>query len=275
MFNKSKRVILSLVASGAILSSAMAMDSKVYATVNGDKVTSQDIQMVIRDPRVKFDTLPKNTQKRVLDKIIEQKLLSADILKTDIVKDKQYLDALKSIKQSLALQVWMQKKHNSLNISDNEAKDFYNKNKSKFQQKAQMKASHILVKTEKEANNIIATLKKSKNLKSDFTQMAKDKSVGPSGKNGGELGWFTKEKMVPEFSKATMKLSKGEITTSPIKTRFGYHIIYLDDKKPASTVAFNDVKEKIKENMKQEKLMKELELKALQLKKNAKIEYTK
>lgn len=275
MFNKSKRVILSLVASGAILSSAMAMDSKVYATVNGDKVTSQDIQMVIRDPRVKFDSLPKNTQKRVLDKIIEQKLLSADILKTDIVKDKQYLDALKSIKQSLALQVWMQKKHNSLNISDNEAKDFYNKNKSKFQQKAQMKASHILVKTEKEANNIIATLKKSKNLKSDFTQMAKDKSVGPSGKNGGELGWFTKEKMVPEFSKATMKLSKGEITTSPIKTRFGYHIIYLDDKKPASTAAFNDVKEKIKEKIKQEKLMKELELKALQLKKNAKIEYTK
>ncbi|MEA3314576.1 MAG: peptidylprolyl isomerase [Campylobacterota bacterium] len=273
MFNKSKRVILSIVASGAIFSSAIAMDSKVYATVNGDKVTSQDIQMVIRDPRVQFDTLPKETQKRILDKIIEQKLLSADILKTDIVKDEKYLESLRSIKQSLALQIWMQNKHNSLNISDNEAKDFYNKNKSKFQEQSQMKASHILVKTENEANDIIASLKKSKNLKSDFTQMAKDKSVGPSGKNGGELGWFTKEKMVPEFSNAALKLSKGEITTSPVKTQFGYHIIYLDDKKSASTVAFNDVKDKIKENMKQEKLMKELELKALQLKKDAKIEY--
>ncbi len=273
MFNQSKRVILSIVAAGAIFSSAMAMDNKVYATVNGDKVTSADIQMVIRNPRVKFDTLPKDTQKKVLDKIIEQKLLAADILKTDIVKDKNYLEALKSIKQSLALQVWMQNRHNNLKVSNSEAKDFYNKNKLKFQQKAQMKASHILVKTEKEANDIISSLKKSKNLKSDFTQMAKDKSVGPSGKNGGDLGWFTKEKMVPEFSKAALKLSKGEITTTPVKTQFGYHIIYLDDKKPASTIAFNDVKDKIKENIKQEKLMKELELKALQLKKNAKIEY--
>jgi len=273
MFNRSKKIILSLVASGAILSSAVAMDSKVYATVNGENITTQDIQMVIRDPRVQFDTLPKETQKRVLDKIIEQKLLSVDILKTDIVKDKEYLDSLKSIKQNLALQIWMQNRHKNMNISDSEAKEFYNKNKDKFQQPAKMQANHILVKTENEANDIISELKKTKNLKSDFTKLAQTKSIGPSGKNGGDLGWFTSDKMVPEFSKAVLKLSKGEITTSPVKTQFGYHIIYLNDKQEASSVAFNDVKDKIKDNIKQEKLMKELELKALKLKKNAKIEY--
>jgi len=273
IINFGQKTVLSIVASLVLASSSYAVDNKVYAVVNGDNITNNDISLIIRDPRVKFNTLPEKTQKDIINKLIEQKLLSQDILKSDIVKTKEYKDNLKLIKQNLALQIWMQKEHKNLKVSDKELDAFYKTNQSKFQQPATFKANHILVKTEKEAKDIIKSLSSSKNLKDDFIKTAKTKSTGPSGVNGGDLGWFTKDKMVPEFSNATAKLSKNSITKTPVKTQFGFHIIYLDDKKDAVTIALKSVKDKIVENIKQEKIIKQLKTRASQLKKNAKIEY--
>jgi len=273
MFNNGKKIILSLVASVIVSNSAFAVENKIYATVNGDNITSEDIALIIRDPRVNFDTLPKATKDDLINKLIEQKLLSKDVMKTDIIHSKEFKANLETIKQNLALQLWIKDIHDNMMISDKTVQDFYNNNRSKFEQPAQLKASHILVKTKKEAEDIILSLKFSNNLKADFTKMAKEKSTGPSGANGGELGWFTKEKMVPEFSNAALKLSKNSITTTPVKTQFGYHIIYLDDKKDKTIIELDKIKNKIVENIKQEKIMKLLSKKVADLKKNAKIEY--
>ncbi|MEA3497737.1 MAG: peptidylprolyl isomerase [Campylobacterota bacterium] len=268
-----QKTVLSIVTSLVLASSSYAVDNKVYAVVNGDNITSNDISLIIRDPRVQFKTLPENTQKDIINKLIEQKLLSQDMLKSDIVKTKEYKDSLKMVKQNLALQVWMQREHKNIKISDKEVEKFYKSNQSKFKQPEQFKANHILVKTQKEAKDIIKSLSSSKKLKEDFIKAAKAKSTGPSGVNGGDLGWFTKDKMVPEFSNATAKLSKDSITKEPVKTQFGFHIIYLDDKKDPITVALKSVKNKIIENLKQENLINKLKTKAAQLKKSAKIEY--
>ena len=112
-----------------------------------------------------------------------------------------------------------------------------------------------------------------KKLKDEFTALAKEKSVGPSGSNGGELGWFTKEKMVPEFSTAAQKLAVGTITKAPVKTNYGYHIIYLDDKKASAVLEYDKVKDRLKQDLIQQKFAKEAKDEAVKLKKKAKIEY--
>jgi len=273
MLRNSKNAILSLVALLAISSQALAQNDKVYATVNGQEVTQKDVSALLRGQNVKFENLQKDQQKQILDSLIEQKLLAQMAYETDIPKTKEYKEELERFKKSLAFQIWLRDFSKKVTVKDSEVKSFYDKNKEKFKVPNQLKASHILVKTEKEAKEIIQSLSKSKNLKEDFSKLAKEKSVGPSGSNGGELGWFTKEKMVPEFSNAAEKLVKGTITKEPVKTNYGFHVIYLDDKKPSSTLAFDKIKDRLKQDLMQQEFAKQAKEEAVKLKKKAKIEY--
>ena len=273
MLKNSKKVILSLVTMIAISGTALAQTDKVYATVNGINITEKDVSLLLRGQNVKFESLQKDQQKQILDSLIEQKLLAEMAYKTDIPKSKEYKEELEKFKKSLAFQLWLRDFSKKITIDDKEVKKFYDTNREKFKTPDQLKASHILVKTEKEAQDIIKELSKSKKLKDDFTALAKEKSVGPSGANGGELGWFTKEKMVPEFSEAANKLSVGTITKTPVKTNYGYHIIYLDDKKAASILEYNKIKDRLKQDLMQQKFAEDAKKEAEKLMKKAKIEY--
>lgn len=258
-----KKILLSSVAVFTLSTSSLLAADKVYATVNGENITSADIALVLKDPRIKFETLPQNNQRQILDQLIDRKLLGAKALSTDVVNTKTYKDTLestiKTLKLDLALQMWIQNLSKEVEVSDKDAKNYYNNNKARFQTQPEFKASHILVKTEDEAKKIINDLKGSKNLKADFTKSAKENSIGPSKVNGGELGWFTQEKMVPEFSMATMILKTGTITTTPVKTQFGYHVIYLDDRKGAKNLTFDEVKGEIKQFLGQDKFKAKLD----------------
>jgi len=276
MINKKR---LLSVTTAILLSSNLfgANNEKIYALVNGDKVTNTDIAMILRDPRVNFDLLPQNNKKQILNQIISKKLLEQKAIMSDVIQDPLYKDTLektiKSLKKDLALQMWMQKVSKKIVISEKELKDYYNKHKSKLTQPPKLKARHILLKTEKEAQEIINRLKKSKNIEKDFIKLAKEKSIGPSGKNGGELGWFTKEQMVPEFSKACLSMNKGTVSNKPVKTQFGYHIIYLEDKKQGSITPFENVKNQIKQFLLQKKFKEKLDSIVDDLKSKAKIIY--
>jgi len=110
-------------------------------------------------------------------------------------------------------------------------------------------AYHILVKTEEEAKAIIAQLKTG----ADFQALAKEKSIDPSAKqNGGDLDWFVKEEMVPEFSEAAFKLQKGQYTETPVKTQFGYHVILVVDRGPAPPPPFEKVREELTRQLQSE-----------------------
>ena len=268
-----KKTILSLVASLVIANSAAAVDTKVYATVNGDSITSNDIAVILRDPRINFESIPKDQQSQIMNSLIEQKLLSQSAMKSNIPNTKEYKVELEKLKQNLAFQIWMRDLSKTVKVKDADLKKYYNDNKAKYKSPLELKASHILVATQKEALDIIKSLEKSKNIKVDFTALAKEKSTGPSGVNGGELGWFTKEKMVPEFSDAATKLTKGGFTKEPVKTQFGYHIIYLDDKKASSAQSYEDVKNKLQQELSQKEFFDMIKEKASKLKEKAKIEY--
>jgi parvulin-like peptidyl-prolyl isomerase len=272
-----KKILLSSVATLMLATTSLTASDKVYVTVNGENITADDIALVLKDPRIQFETLPQNNQKQILDQLIDRKLLGKKALSTEVVNTKAYKETLektiKTLKLDLALQMWIQNLSNEIKVADKDAQKYYNDNKSRFQTQPELKASHILVKTEDEAKKIISKLKTSQDLKTDFTKEAKANSIGPSKVNGGELGWFTQEKMVPEFSMATMMLKKGTITTNPVKTQFGYHVIYLDDKKDAKNLTFDEVKNEIKQFLGQDQFKAKLDAIIKKEKSKAKIVY--
>ena len=128
----------------------------------------------------------------------------------------------------------------------------------------QYKARHILVKEEAEAKKLIAELDK----KADFTELAKKHSIGPAGKNGGDLDWFTAGQMVKPFSDAAAALEKGSYTKTPVQTQFGWHVILLEDKRVAEPPSFEDAKPQLIAAIQRNKLGEQI----IELRKTTKLE---
>ncbi len=164
-------------------------------------------------------------------------------------------------------------------VTDTEAKDFYDKNPETFTQPEQIRASHILITVDAKATD--ADKKKAKEkaesllkqLKSgaDFAKLAQENSGCPSSKQGGDLGYFGKGQMVKPFEDAAIALKPGELS-AVVETQFGYHIIKLIEKKPASKIAFADVKLKIIDNIKRKKVSEAINATLEDARKKAKIE---
>ncbi len=266
-----KKIIIGAIATVALSAS---LNATVYATVNGEEVTDKDISALLRAmPGAKFENLNADQKKSVINQAVDRKLLTKEALKEGITKDKEFQKTLELIKNDLALEMWMKRVFKNVKVSEKEIKDYFEKNKDKFVKPATVKARHIVVKSQKEAQEIINELKglKAKELEKKFIELAKKKSTGPSGPNGGELGWFSSKQMVPEFSKAAFSLKKGEITTKPVKTQFGYHVILVEDKKDGGVVKLDNVRTQIENVIKMEKFRKKVSKKAEELRKKAKI----
>lgn len=265
----SKKIVTSLIATLAI--STASLNAADYGSVNGEKITNEDVAVILRNPNIDFNSLPKKSKNKILDQVIEKKLLSKNALNSGIQKEAAYKTALEKLKKDLALEVWMQKEFKKISASDGEKKDFYNKNKAQFKVPATLEARHILTETEAQAKDIIKILDKASKKKDKFIELAKTKSKGPSGPQGGYLGKFPETQMVPEFSKAAKALSKGKYSKTPVKTQFGYHVIYLEDKKAASTMSYDQVKDRISQVVLQEKFRNHVKKKADSLRSKAKI----
>ena len=165
MLKNSKKVLLSLATVITISSSLLAQTDKVYATVNGMNVTQKDVAALLRGQNVEFESLQKEQQRQILDNLIEQKLLADMAYKSKISKSTEYKEELERLKKSLAFQMWLRDFSQNVKIDDKEVKKFYDENKAKFKTPDQLKASHILVKTEQEAKDIIKKLSNAKKIK--------------------------------------------------------------------------------------------------------------
>lgn len=164
-------------------------------------------------------------------------------------------------------------------VSDAEIRAFYDKNQDKFKQDEAVKASHILIGADEKASadEKKKALEKAEKLHkelaggADFAALAKANSTCPSSQQGGDLGFFGKGQMVPEFEKAAFALKPGELS-DVVETKFGYHIIKLTEKKPAGIVDFKDVKGKIAEYLKGQKINEAIQKYIAEARKSAKIE---
>ena len=164
-------------------------------------------------------------------------------------------------------------------LSDSEIRAFYDNNPQAFKQPERVKASHILIKVDPEADasqkaeakkkidSIQAKVQKGE----DFGALAKKYSEGPSASKGGDLGYFARGQMVKPFEDATFALKPGEVS-GVVETKFGYHLIKVTDKKPETTVAYNDIKERLEQFLKQKKIQEEINVYVKRLEEKAKIE---
>ena len=254
-----KKVILSSIVALVICGANLFGSEKVLATVGGETITQAEADTILKAQRITFNQLKAEDKKNVINQLIDRKVLANSAYKTNVINTPIYKETLEKLKKDLALQLWMSDLAKTIVVSEATTKSYYEKNKNKFKKPLELKANHILLKTEQEAKSIIDTLLKSKNLKIDFVKMAKNKSTDPAGANGGDLGWFTMDKMIPEFSMAASSLKIGSMTSKPVKTKYGYHIIYLDGKKEPTALGYNEVKEDIKQFLSSEEFNTKIE----------------
>ncbi len=263
----------SLLAVAVMATSVVASD--ILVTVNGKNITKQDAETFVNasSPNAHFSQLDKAQQSMIQERLVEKALFTELAKKEGVDKKPEFIRNMAKIKDELLVNMWMKMQMENAIVSDSEAKEFYDKNAKKFMQEASVHARHILVKEEKEAQEIIDTLAplKDKALQEKFIELAKAKSTGPSGPKGGDLGNFSKGQMVPEFSKAVWALKVGQVTTKPVKTQFGYHVIYLENKTEAKPASYEQVKEKIIMSLKQKQFTAKITEVAKELKSKAKI----
>ncbi|UCM99770.1 peptidylprolyl isomerase [Sulfurimonas sp. SWIR-19] len=266
----------------ALLLTGSVVCAKTLVTVNGKPITQEEVdQELMQATQGRFNQVPADRQaafrQQVLQQLIGKELIYDDAKKSGIINSAEYKSEYKKLEQrmkkELAIQVWQKKLLDGIKISTKELKDYYNKNKEEFNEKESVHARHILVKTKEEAEKIIAQLKhlSGEKLKEKFIELAKKYSTGPSGSKGGDLGYFSKGQMVPAFNDKVFSMKKGEVTTKPVKTQFGYHVIYVEDKKPSMTRSFDEVKAFIEQRLKMEKFKAVMKKKMDELQKKASI----
>ena len=238
--------------------------SKILASVGGMPITEDDVNDFLRElgPRAQSYMSPEG-RKVILNQLIGSKLLLLDAKRNLLEAEPQFKAELAKLKDSLLTSYAAEKAVASVTVSDKDAEDYYNAHKEQFVSDESVNASHILVDSEEKALEILAKINAGDLT---FEDAAKEYSSCPSKANGGNLGDFGKGQMVPEFDEAVFKMEVGEITASPVKTQFGYHLIKLIAKNEAEAMPFASIADEIKGALLQEKRRAAYDSKINQLK---------
>ncbi len=241
---------------------------QVLAEVNGAVITTEDYKKEVEllPPYLKPMTETAEGRKEMIDSMIVRELVMQEAKKAGIDKSPEVADRLEDLKKRVVIEAyWKHKVEEQAKISDADLQKYYDQNKEKFKTSDQVKASHILLKSEKEAQDVLAQLKAG----GKFEDLARKYSVDPAGAKGGDLGWFGKGSMIPEFEKVAFSLKEGE-TSGIVKTKFGYHIIRVTGKRAAGVLPLAEVKDQIKASLLPEKQQEIFKKMREELKKTAK-----
>ncbi len=231
------------------------------ASVNGEFISKKTLENLEKQvsERSQGQSFPKE---QLLDELVQRELLDQLALQKGLDKTPEFIERLAEIKSSLLSQAAFQDFLKSNPVTDEEIKAEYDSKMANLG--SEYKARHILVKTEAEAKKIIEELDKG----GDFTALAKKHSIDQMGQEGGDLGWFTSDRMVAPFSEAVIALENGKYTKQPVQTQFGWHIILREDSRALTPPPFESVKDQIRPMLQRQKAQTMLE----NLRKTAKIE---
>lgn len=251
-----------------------------------DQIRSQVLENLIARELLYQETQKKGI--KISEEEVNQQLIK---VKAQFPNEAEFNNALNrmnlteaSIKEKLERDLALRKLiedeiASKVTVSDSEIRAFYDNNPATFKQPERVKASHILIKVDPQANAaqkaeaqkkidlVQAKLQKGE----DFGALAKEYSEGPSGPKGGDLGYFTRGQMVKAFEEAAFAMKPGEVS-GVVETKFGYHLIKVTDKTPEGTMPYDDVKDKLGEFLKQKKIQEEINVYVKKLEEKAKIE---
>ena len=222
------------------------MDQETLLSINGQNISKTTYAVYFQD-RTRNAPEAKNSpevQMNVLNELANVIIIAQDAEKKGIHQRPEIAAQLELMRANLLAQTVIKETASSISPSEEEIKTFY---AAEYVQKAGMeyKARHILVETEEEAKSLIEQLDGG----ADFAELAKTHSTGPTGKNGGDLGWFDSNQMVKPFSEAVAAMEKGNYTKQPVKTQFGWHVILLEEMRNTEPPSLDSARAEIITNL--------------------------
>lgn len=262
ILNKKSNFILTIAAC-ALFSFSVAWaqqtipDDQVLAKIGSRTVTEGDLKQMANAVPEKFRYYYQTPEgrKQTLDYIVNIYALAAEAEKQGLDKTPDAEKLLAFTRNDLLACLLLDKMtKDSPAPSEADGKKYFEQNKAEFSTPESIKLHHILVENEKEAKDVLARLKKGEK----FAEIATQISICPSKAKGGDLDWMPKGNLVPEIEEVAFKMKKGQVE-GPVKSKFGYHILFLEDNKPAEEASFDQVKEYIIEQLKYQKQQEQYE----------------
>jgi peptidyl-prolyl cis-trans isomerase C len=246
------------------LAPAVAQD-KVLANINGKALTEADVRFAEEEIGAELGSLPPETRKRVLVEFLIEHMLMAEQAEAQKMGQGSAFDQRMGYWRRKALRDAYFETAVKGAIKEADAKTFYDERVKAIKPEEEVRAKHILVETKEKAEELAGLLKKG----GDFDALAKEHSKDPGSKaTGGDLGYFTKGQMVPQFEEAAFTLKQGEVS-APVQSQFGWHLIRLEDKRNKPAPTFDSLKDRILGSM----LHQKAQATVADLRAKAKIEY--
>ena len=258
MFKISR--LAALLIAGAIVSAPALAQSKAFATVNGQPIPQSVYDAFVTEQKSQGTPDSPELQNAVKEELIRREILAQEAKKKGLDKKGTIQGQIELAKQAVLIRAFLTDYVKAHPISEAQLKAEYETIKANLGT-TEYKVRHILVENEDEAKSIIAKLEKGEK----FSELAKASKDPGSKDKGGELGWSSPNAYVKPFGEALGKLKKGEYTKAPVKSDFGYHIIMLEDSRPATPPTFEQAKPQLQQRASQqqiEQLVKELRAKA-------------
>jgi peptidyl-prolyl cis-trans isomerase C len=224
-------------------SQAQAQSDKVVAKVAGVEIRESDLAMAEEDMGQQVQQLEGAAKRDALVAYVADVILAAKAADAKKVTDqREFKNRIAFIRNKLAMEMLLVQEGKAA-VTDAAMRKVYDEAVKQQGAEQEVRARHILVPSEAEAKAILVELKKG----TDFAEMAKQKSKDPgAAAEGGDLGYFTKDQMVPEFAEQAFKMNKGDVS-DPVKSQFGWHIIKVEDKRSKPAPAFETVKEQVEQ----------------------------
>lgn len=223
---------------------------QVLATVNGEQITLGHVIATRAGLPEQYKSLPDDALLRgILDQLIRQTVLSQELGDPSLagrIAAKNEMRALRAAEMIERLA--------GAEIAEADVEAMYQEQYASQEPQEEINASHILVETEEEAQELVKLLADG----ADFAELARERSTGPSGPNGGQLGWFGRGQMVEAFEAAVFALEPGAVS-GPVQTQFGWHVIRLNETRVAEVPALEDVREELVSELRQQKLAEQIE----------------
>lgn len=220
---------------------AQAGDDPVVARVNGQPVLRSDIMMAAESLPAQLRAVPiEALYPALLNQVIDRKLTVAQAQKENFDKDPEVAKRVADINERVIEQLYLATQVDK-ELSDDKLKVEYDK----LPTEKRVRASHILVKTRDEAVQVIRDI----GAGQKFEDIAAKRSLDPSGKQGGDLGFFSKEQMVKSFADAAFSMKKGEVSKAPVQTEYGFHVIRVDDVQENAKPSFEEKRDELRDQL--------------------------
>jgi peptidyl-prolyl cis-trans isomerase C len=260
---KINQILLAIAAISTLSFAPALYAAEAAATVNGKPIKQSWVDYIMKDAQARGQK-GEGLRNAIINELVGSELAYQEAVKQGVDKSSDIVIASEIGQRKLVVNAFLADFMKKNAVTDADKKEAYEQYKKELGDK-EFNARHILVKTEAEANDITAQIKKG----GDFGKLAKEKSLDPGSKEkGGDLGWFSPAGMVKPFSDAVTTLKKGEVTPAPIQTQFGWHVIKLVDSRATQVPSYDKVKDGLERTLQQRKLEKMM----LELKAKAKIE---